>query len=530
MVELSDIEAGTGGFVINGVSAFDVSGKSVSGGGDVNGDGLADLIIGALNDDPNGNSYSGASFVVFGSATPATTTPTTTAGEVLASNVTVNADGTTSSSFSNTTGATARAVLIENTGTGNFVAANLPNQVALTNNGAATAEETTTATASLASQIDAAGDASTGKAFLLAGAAGFMGSKAAGGFFDVRTLTPSSLDGAAPSDAIGFTGSTAGIGEDAFVIDTRGLPVGSSLTLDNIEFAAIIGATTITCGAGQNYVVGDDFAQNITLGALDDTLLGGGGDDLVASAFGEDILYGNQGNDAVKGGGGRDSLYGGQGNDAIEGQNDADMLFGNLGADTVNGGQGTDVVYGNQGADTVLGGTGLDTLFGGQGDDILYGNQGADNLSGNLGADILYVGLDADTIDGGGGADTLVGGLGRDSFVLSVSGGADTVLDFSIGQGDRLQVDIAGSGITSLGELTQNLSTDGAGNLLVSLGGGDGLTLIGLSASDTSNIGVDLISAGTVVSTGMLDGSVVPAASAGASHISPLLDWDYWAS
>ncbi len=64
-VELSDIESGTGGFVINGVSERDFSGGSVSSAGDVNGDGLADLIAGASGDEPNGF-ISGASFVVFG--------------------------------------------------------------------------------------------------------------------------------------------------------------------------------------------------------------------------------------------------------------------------------------------------------------------------------------------------------------------------------------------------------------------------------------------------------------------------------
>jgi hypothetical protein len=66
VVELSAVENGTGGFVINGVSANDFSGRSVSSAGDVNGDGLADLIVGARLDDLNGNSSSGASFVVFG--------------------------------------------------------------------------------------------------------------------------------------------------------------------------------------------------------------------------------------------------------------------------------------------------------------------------------------------------------------------------------------------------------------------------------------------------------------------------------
>ena len=68
-VELSEIESNsnTGGFVITGSRAGDNSGSSVSAAGDVNGDGFADVIVGAYNADPNGSS-SGASYVVFGKA------------------------------------------------------------------------------------------------------------------------------------------------------------------------------------------------------------------------------------------------------------------------------------------------------------------------------------------------------------------------------------------------------------------------------------------------------------------------------
>jgi hypothetical protein len=65
-INLSAIAAGTGGFVINGESRLNYSGSSVSSAGDVNGDGLDDLIVGAFQADPSGKSHAGKSYVVFG--------------------------------------------------------------------------------------------------------------------------------------------------------------------------------------------------------------------------------------------------------------------------------------------------------------------------------------------------------------------------------------------------------------------------------------------------------------------------------
>jgi len=62
---LSDLN-GSNGFAINGIAVYDYSGVSVSSAGDVNGDGIDDLIIGAIGASPNGIS-SGQSYVVFGS-------------------------------------------------------------------------------------------------------------------------------------------------------------------------------------------------------------------------------------------------------------------------------------------------------------------------------------------------------------------------------------------------------------------------------------------------------------------------------
>ena len=63
--DLSTLD-GTNGFVINGIDVFDFSGGGISAAGDVNGDGIDDLIIGASSADPNGNSRAGETYVVFG--------------------------------------------------------------------------------------------------------------------------------------------------------------------------------------------------------------------------------------------------------------------------------------------------------------------------------------------------------------------------------------------------------------------------------------------------------------------------------
>ena len=57
---------GTNGFVINGAGEGDESGRSVSNLGDINGDGVDDLVIGAPFSDING-ADSGASYIIFGS-------------------------------------------------------------------------------------------------------------------------------------------------------------------------------------------------------------------------------------------------------------------------------------------------------------------------------------------------------------------------------------------------------------------------------------------------------------------------------
>ena len=62
--ELSSLD-GSNGFTVNGNSLGDSSGYPVSAAGDVNGDGFADILLGAVQADQNGEA-SGSVYVIFG--------------------------------------------------------------------------------------------------------------------------------------------------------------------------------------------------------------------------------------------------------------------------------------------------------------------------------------------------------------------------------------------------------------------------------------------------------------------------------
>ena len=177
-------------------------------------------------------------------------------------------------------------------------------------------------------------------------------------------------------------------------------------------------------------------------GSTENTVIAGSDDangEAIVGGFGNDVLLGNAGNDSLDGGLGDDLLIGGAGNDAIEGGDGIDEVdyFDSVtainvdlststvaddglgGSDTivnvedVHGSDFDDVIAGDSNANTLEGELGNDTLDGKLGDDKLFGDQGDDTFTGGLGNDF---------IDGGGGADVAIFSGNLADYTISDTG------------------------------------------------------------------------------------------------------------
>ena len=167
-------------------------------------------------------------------------------------------------------------------------------------------------------------------------------------------------------------------------------------------------------------------------------------------------------------------------NKIINGTACNDLLFGHLSSDghdeVFNGGDGNDLIF----ADALFTGSpsnwtaltnGLaDVLNGGNGNDLLVGGGGVDQLNGGAGNDWLI---------GGFGKDNLTGGAGADKFVFNASrnaADADTITDFSLGEGDQILLDkLVFSDANALDLVSYNASTGGLsydGTTIATLTGG----------------------------------------------------------
>ena len=197
----------------------------------------------------------------------------------------------------------------------------------------------------------------------------------------------------------------------------------------------------------------DGFIGNLTLtgiGVLNETLTGATGNDIISGGDGSDKLFGLAGNDTLDGGNGNDRLFGGDGDDS---------LIGGAGTDTANyidATGGVTVSLALAGAQAT-GGAGTDTL------------SGIENLIGSVFNDVLTGDTNANILTGGGGADT---------FVFAAGSGQDTVNDFVSGN-DKL--DLSAYNFSDFAAVLASTTDNGSGYAVIDLGGGNTITLFGVS-------------------------------------------------
>jgi hypothetical protein len=564
---------GTTGFQISGEVAYDYNGRSVASAGDVNGDGVDDLIIGAYAADPNG-SYSGASYVVFGRTTGfaanlnLSTLDGTTGfqinGEVtfdlsgfaVASAGDVNGDGIDdliigafgadpngSNSgasyvvFGRTTGFAANLNLSTLDGTTGF---QINGEAAFDGSGR-----------SVASAGDVNGDGiddliigahSAAPNGVLSGASYVVFGRTTGfaANLNLSTLdgtTGFQINGEVAFDLSGFSvasaGDVNGDGIDDLIIgacraDPNGLDSGASYVVfgRTTGFAANLNLSTLdgtTSFQINGEVAGDRSGYSV---ASAGDVNGDGIDDLIIGAFGaapngslsgasyvifgrlgftgtgaDDTQAGGAAADSLSGLGGKDTLSGLGGDDALDGGDANDVLHGGNGADDLIGGAGSDILNGDAGADDLDGGDGADKLFGGVGADDLIGGLGNDRLDGGDGVDSLVGGDGNDYLDGGTGADVMTGGASNEVYIVDDVG--DQTFE-ALNQGyDIVRTDLGGLVLADNIEALQLQGAggiDGTGNGLANnlQGNAGNNTLSGLAGVDTinGNDGDDIIVGG----------------------------------
>jgi hypothetical protein len=263
---------------------------------------------------------------------PAPTQTSTVDGVTVGTGTTTNSDGTTSTTVTipvvtNTRqelvgqNTVADIPLVKTSTGGSLLTAQVPTGFGLSVQGTAAPKAAGGSLTDLIREIKAhTTEGSQDQNKLTGGGSGFLQGLLADTPLLVQTIVPSvAANATAPNEPLVISGTPRADGNPmtALVVDTRGLPLGTVIQLQHVEFAAVIGAVTVTGGDGSQNVWGDSAAQYIVLGADDDILHGGAGDDTVGSAGGDDRIFGDEGNDTVFGGAGNDTIDGGTGRDTL---------------------------------------------------------------------------------------------------------------------------------------------------------------------------------------------------------------------
>lgn len=440
---------GSNGFRIAGAASGDLAGYSAASIGDINGDGLDDIVIGATAADPGGVSSAGRAYVIFGK----------------------------------TGGFAATLSLSSLNGSNGFVVSGGAQQDELGISVAGAGDVNNDGYDDLivgAFLANPGGAVDAGQAYLVYGSK--YGFAADINVAALKSWQGFALNGVAAGDAAGASVGGADINDDGFddllVGATRTDPAG----LNSAGSAYVVfGAAGLGAGAatnGDDFLVGGAGSDNLAGLAGADLIRGLGIGDTLSGGDGADTLEGGDGSDRILGGAGVDTVDTGAGNDSVDAGDDADLVLGQNGRDSILGGDGNDTIDGGIGNDTLLGSTGHDVITGGSGKDTIDGANGNDALTGGVLGDSIVGGGNNDSISGGDGGDILRGGTDNDRIIAE--GGRDSAYGedgddaIDMGSGD----DFADGGLGRDGIYGGN-----GADSIVGLGGND--TLQGGSENDT---------------------------------------------
>lgn len=257
------------------------------------------------------------------------------------------------------------------------------------------------------------------------------------------------LNGGVGSDIVSYVAATAGVTLDLRLTTAQNTGGAGTDTLAGIE--GIIGSAFVDNLRGTE---GDDYIDG-GVGAVDDTLNGGGGVDTLSyasSTAAVTVTIGAANPQNTIGAGldtitNMENLVGSAFNDTLTGSATNNVMEGGLGNDVMNGAAGTDTLSYQRsiaGVTVNLGLTTAQNTIGAGTDTVsnfenLRGSGFADILTGSAANNVIEGGAGNDTINGGNGNDTLDGGAGSDEII----GGAGT--DIAVFAGNRNEYSFAQS-------------------------------------------------------------------------------------
>jgi hypothetical protein len=496
-LDLSTLD-GTSGFRLDGIDAFDYSGYSVASAGDVNGDGFADIIIGAPRADPGGDSMAGESYVLFGKATGWSASLDLS---TLDGNAGFRLDGIDASDQSGFSVASAGDVnddgfsdviigapLADSNGGESYVIFGGKPGEAVTRAG--TAIDNTINGGDFSDTLSGLGGNDT--------LFGHGGNDALDGGAGIDTMAGGAGDDAYTADSsFDAIVETADQGTDTVTTSAPSfyLPVNVENLVNSFGGTFLgygnAGANAFTGHAGIDVFVALDGNDSAVLGGANDYFYAGTGD-TGFGGIGIDVLIGEAGTDTLNGGADQDYLFGGADGDTLNGDAGVDVLLGEAGDDVMNGGPELDYFYGGIGNDTGNGGDGADILVmeagndtanGEAGDDYVYAGADNDSIAGGSGVDVLLGEAGNDVIDGGADVDYVFLGTGDDTFVmdaLTPGLNTDVLHDFTPGAGSADVLRLLNTGWTTIAQVNAAMTNTGNGYSILQLDPDTQVWIIGI--------------------------------------------------